>query len=104
MRAMRQFPSGEEPELSARLCKRYSKEIAGLASRCFEITMTTEHDVFFEFTAHVKLVEILNHEGGYDAFENNIIRLETYIEAGRDNDKKITKWFKEANKYLDELA
>ena len=99
-----QFPSSGKADLSARICKRYSKEISALAGRCFEITMTTNHDVFFEFTAHVKLVEIHNHEGGYNASENNIVRLETYIEAGRDNDKKITKWFKEANKYLDELA
>ena len=81
-----QFPSSGKADLSARICKRYSKEISALAGRCFEITMTT---------AHV---------GGYQSDCDNQVAFETYIAAGSGRDKQITKWFRDANQYLDELA
>lgn len=99
-----EFPTCEKPELSARILKRYSKEIAALTTRCFEITMTTAHDVFFDFSAHVQEISVRTHEGGYDAFANNEVNFEIYIEAGSGQDKKITKWFEDTKKYLDALT
>ncbi|PTO69295.1 hypothetical protein [Vibrio splendidus] len=99
-----EFPTYEKPELSARLCKRYAKEISTLMGRCFEITMTTAHDVFFEFSAHVQLITIAVHTDGYRSEGDNQVDLESYIQAGKHHDKQITKWFKDTNKYLDELT
>ncbi|BDU46887.1 hypothetical protein [Vibrio nigripulchritudo] len=70
-----------------------------LADRCLNITLTTEHDVFFQFSVHVKEIEYTVHENGYKT-DDFCSRTSVYLD---DESKKVTDFFKAANAELDEL-
>lgn len=41
-------------------------KVAEIAKLCVEVTMNTDHDVFFEYQAHVNNVETLIHHNGWE--------------------------------------
>ncbi|UAB72377.1 hypothetical protein INR79_24275 [Vibrio sp. SCSIO 43132] len=86
-------------ELTAKQAASRIQQARKLADRCLNITLTTEHDVFFQFSAHVKELSYTIHENGYKT-DDFCPRISVYLD---DETKKVTDFFKAANAELDAL-
>ena len=42
-------------------------QIAEIVKLCLEITVNTQHDVFFEYSAHINEIEVRIHKNGWES-------------------------------------
>ncbi|HAS6247941.1 TPA: hypothetical protein I7203_16455 [Vibrio vulnificus] len=97
------FPDfGPDTNLPVKVFKKYSKLISELTARCFEMNMTTDNHIFIHFSGHVALVDIDIYIGGWDDLSRPK-KFATYLSHDQSNEKAITKWFRDVNKYLDSI-
>ncbi|MEW4534757.1 hypothetical protein [Vibrio paracholerae] len=97
------FPGfGPSTDLPLKVFKKYSKLLSELTARCFEINMTTDNHIFINFSGHVVQVDIDIYAGGWNELSLPK-KFMTYLSHDQSNEKAITKWFRDVNKYLDSL-
>jgi len=71
------------------------KEITDLFSLCLEISTTTKHDVFFDYSPHCNLVTIMVHINGWVSGVGPDKNFRVYYDVGHKRRiNKIMKYLK----------